>query len=392
MAKKTHNELVAGVFIIAALAVTLGVVIWLGAADMLLTRGQTVSFYVPQSAGSTGLTEGAEVLYGDAPVGQIIEIVVDPVKRRCLYRARLTRKDIFVKSDGSAIVSSPPIGTARVVIKNCGKADTLADDDRPLLLTGGIDKAMADISAAAASIQRELDTTRDEALLKKAHVIIDHLTLAAANVAKIAAAVQTETNREATGSLLAKAHKSADDVNKMTGDARPKMERTMTAVAETAEKVRTYVDKDVADLLARLREVNTEILKTAKNLSEVSDATKKIIVLNKDNIDEIIDNMTLVSANLKATSKEVRRHPWKLLHKPKPGEVHSQNVYDAARAFSDGAGRLNQAARKLAALSKAHPEGLPKDDPELAKIQDDLKKTFSRFKKIEDYLWKEVEK
>ena len=110
-----------------------------------------------------------------------------------------------------------------------------------------------------------------------------------------------------------------------------------------------------------------------------------------DNIDEIIDNMMLVSANLKSASKEIRRNPWRLLHKPTDEELDSQNVYDATGAFLSGATELDQAITKLSKLAGMKPEGIPADDPQLQEIRLKLQQTFEKFGRIEQLLWEKLD-
>ena len=114
------------------------------------------------------------------------------------------------------------------------------------------------------------------------------------------------------------------------------------------------------------------------------------MAVNRENIDEIIDNMGQVAANLKSASKEIRRNPWRLLYRPKKGELRSQDIHDAARAFSNGAAQLDQALAKLKGLAATHPDGVPKDDPQLKKIAEQIKETFEKFTDAEKALWKEL--
>jgi methyl-accepting chemotaxis protein len=181
-----------------------------------------------------------------------------------------------------------------------------------------------------------------------------------------------------------------DNVAEIIQDAKPKIGRTLTAVEDAAQQISQYARTDVADLLADLRAANTEILKITRDFSTVSEQTKQLMLVNRDNIDELIDNMVQVSDNLKATSKDVRRSPWRLLHQPDPKELHSQNIYDAARSFANGAEQLDQAVAKMTNLAKASPQGIPVDDPTLGKIREHLEQTFEKFGKAEQALWQEL--
>ncbi len=186
----------------------------------------------------------------------------------------------------------------------------------------------------------------------------------------------------------------------MTGNLRPEMDpanrdsilaklkQTATSVARTADNIEGYSRTEVADILAKLRDVNTKLLQAASDIGQTAGTAKEIITLNRDNINEIIDNMTNVSESLKSTGKEIRRNPWRLLYKPNPGELHSQNIYDAARAFSDGAEQLDAAIAKLKAL----PPTAATSDPQVERIRKQVERSFTDFSTAEQALWKELSK
>jgi len=140
------------------------------------------------------------------------------------------------------------------------------------------------------------------------------------------------------------------------------------------------------------QEVMSDIQAAAKNIKEVSDVVRGLITDNRDNLDEFIDNLAHTSLNLKAASEEIRRNPWRLLHKPSDKEQRSANLYDAARAFSLGAAELDQAVAKLTTLAKRHPTGLPADDPQVKRVRKRVEEAFEKFKKAEEALYKELKK
>jgi len=395
MARRQQNELVAGIFVIVSMVVLVGVIVWLGGSSIFTPAKQTAVFYRDELAGSCGLAVGSFVKIGDDQVGQISVIRFQPDHSRTFYFAEIDRGDFQVYADGAARVAAALVGGAELVITSRGgEGEIPADEANPIRISGGLDQAMADLSSAAEKISQvvrdELSSDEPKALLSKVHRVMESLDSASTDIAEIAANIKAETDAEAETALLAKVHASMDNVKAITDDAGPKVSKTLSAVRDVAEKVRTYVDDDVADILAKLRQANTEILKITKDFSAVSGEAREIVLLNRENIDEMLDNMVHVSTNLKAASKEIRRNPWRLLHKPDEREMHSQNIYDAARSFANGAEQLDQAIAKLTSLTKASQQAIPPDDPTLIRVRDHLTETFDKFGKAEQALWKEL--
>ena len=138
-----------------------------------------------------------------------------------------------------------------------------------------------------------------------------------------------------------------------------------------------------------MREISTSILKTANNFDISSEQIKQILIVNRGNIDAMLDDMAAVSANLSATSKEIRRNPWRLFYKPDDKKMNSINIYDAARSFDDGATRLQLAVTKLQSVMELAPDD-PNAVKEIKEVRANLMEAFKKFQKVEDALWKEL--
>lgn len=430
MPRRKYSELTAGIFVLLALGVTVGLVVWLGASDLFKRGAQRVTFYAAESDGSMGLAVGNAIQINDMPVGRISDIRSAPKGGRTLYIADVEMRDLKIHADGAAQVAKDLVGQGRLVITSRGSAaKPLADEDNPIHLTGGLDQAMSniasvseDLKSIAGTFKREMDVAQSAAMLAKVHGVVDDLKRAAVNIASLSSNVLAETDSQRKGSVIAKVHASADDVNRVTGslsreldpanpaallakvhrsaddlnamtaDAKPKVQRTLTAMENVATQFESFTKKDIVEILATLREVNSKVLTIVNNFSVVSEQARQMVALNRDRVDEMIDNMSQVSDNLKATSKEVRRNPWRLLYKPDKQELKSQNVSEAARAFASGAEQLDQVIIRLNALSQANPKGIAADDPELQKIRKEIQGTFGNFTKAEQALWQEMAK
>ena len=442
--KKKTSELTAGIFVLVGLAAIMAVVLWLGLADVFRATRRQAWFYVDEATGATGLTEKSDVFVGSTWAGRIAELRFDPNTGRTIYVVDIRRDDVQIRADANASYAAGLLGGSILIVTGRGSGQQPpADRDHPVRITqGGPFGIMAglagklgheldakkprtllakihgiadDLKKVSARIEQQMDPNQATALLAKIHAILDDLNGAAKDARKFAARVSAEADDGQTesllarirrslghindvttsmrnevdpnqrGSLLAKVHKTLDDVNEMTAKLKPRLKRTMENVELTSAKLREYVEFDVAAIMIDLRQTSTKILKLSRDFASLSGEAKEIVVLNRDNIDEMIDNMTAVSADLKAAGKDIRRNPWRLLYKPKKDEIHSMNIFAAARDFSNGAEQLDQALAKLKAIDPkaVHPD-------QIKKIREHLKNTFEKFAKAEEALWKEL--
>jgi len=156
-----------------------------------------------------------------------------------------------------------------------------------------------------------------------------------------------------------------------------------------AEELRPDVE---GTLLAKLHKSLESAREAMSNLDQMTAAGRDMLVLNREKVNLIVRNFQETSQHLKATSKELRRNPWRLLYKPDKPEREYQNLLDTARAFADAASYLDTASARLAALSEARPAGLPANDPQLLDIQKELRKAFEKFSAVEESLWEKLGK
>jgi ABC-type transporter Mla subunit MlaD len=444
MPKRQHSELAAGAFVVAGLAGLLGVVLWLGAADVFRTHGQVVTFYVPQTAGSVGIVAGAELTCGDGRIGRVVDVHGDPGEGKCFYRAQMERSDLTVKQDARAVVISPPIGQAKIVFLDLGVKGPTADGQHPILLTGGLDQAMrhidkliTNVDAITETLREDFDPKKAGSLLAEIHAVVGDIrttatgftkitnnfeaetevkdpntvlgrvrrsaadiNLATANLARqtdakakdtfmakldrAAGQIQTATDPNSKGSLVAAATGVLDGLDGVVKSGAPKVDQALASVASAAKKIDEYANKDLKDVFDSFHKITA-------NVGVVCEQAKQFVVVNRDNLDQMVENLTQVSADLKAAAKDVRRNPWKLLREPTEKDAHSANIDSAIRAFSSGARELEEALAKLHALQQ-----ISGDDPSFKDTMDKAKKniqrTYDKFSEVEAELWKELKK
>lgn len=457
MARQKHSELAAGVFMLLALGAGVGVLLWLGAAEMFATRGDQVFFVTPYASGNLGLEVGSAVKVTDKTIGKIEDITLDLAAKRVLYVARLDRRDIKIHKDARAMAVGEFLGGASVVLDDFGSESAPPADERnPVALvgtsvmirqiqealgygedqreqfqqtlarmaeiagnmrdiTGALGAEMGDddptnllpqVKAAVAklrvsseklaemttALRAELDKSDPDSLLATVRRASTHVEEGSKRAATVTKRLEAETEAKDPDSLLAKVRASADNVKEVTADAAGMMRTVRPDVEKTIAGARQYTEKDLAEILTNFRKASTDLVTIAADLRAVSATSKDIVVLNRDRIDDTLANLTSMSRNLNAAAKEIRRNPWRLLHRPDEQQTRSENFYDAARAFAEGAGQLEDALTRLGALREARPEGVAADDPDLIKIRKHVEATFEKFRKVEDALWEELTK
>lgn len=390
MPKKGQNELVAGIFVVAGLAVTLGVVFWLGSIELFKKPHPRVAFYLDQSAGSAGLKEGIIVQYAGKSIGRISELRLDVEHQRTVYIADLDYPDFTLYSNGRSVVAGGLVGDPILAVVEKGSAEPNnfpASPEHPVVITGGMGQIMV-------TMANELDANRPDSLLHHVKDTVKLLEDTAAKASEMAGSVRDQLKPDSNDSLMSRIRASAGYLQSLTSgfnslltENSPKITKTITDLSQTAEKINEYTHKDLGEIIAQVHQAASDIVTISKNFADASEKVRGLVDRNVLGIDTMVDNLVHVAANLNATSKEVRVNPWRLLYKPDDKELKSADIREAARAFSDGAEQLNQAVLKLKMLDTKTVS-----DDDVKKIRQHLQETFDNFSKAEQSLFKELSK
>jgi len=146
--------------------------------------------------------------------------------------------------------------------------------------------------------------------------------------------------------------------------------------------------KDISGITEQIQEMIAKV----DSALETAQATMKNIkeLIEDERIDSIISNISEVGVNLKLTSQEVRRAPWKLLYKPKQKEYKIQALLDSAGAFAAGAERLDNTAMRLNKLVTASDSESWGDIDKIESMVSELEASFEQFQKAEKKFWEEL--
>jgi hypothetical protein len=89
--------------------------------------------------------------------------------------------------------------------------------------------------------------------------------------------------------------------------------------------------------------------------------------------------------------QEIVLNPWRLF-RPGPEAESRLAAFQAARSFAEAAVSLDSAASRLEAMlaSAAADPGAPDVKGEIAAVQKELRATFDRFRRAEEFLWEKM--
>ena len=363
------------------------------------------------------ISEGSVVTYFGQKVGLVVKAVIVEdgdaedstiVGQKFLEVQVGLYEDLGLREDCTVVASGPPLGgIGMLAILNRGSSAKALQPSQPIY------GEVAGFQAALDMITRELDESNADGLVSLIKVQLD---------------------AEDEGSLVAKVHKSLADINSLTASLARELDdvflakihtsvdlinRTLSEVADLVEQNRSKIDSTIAsaeraagkldtgvmDVLARELELDadpevtlltkvhdalTGLNESLADLNVVTDGAKEIVVLNKDRISEVVENLTTASRHLERGINDLKLHPWKLLFEPSVGEKRELHMLNVAREFAEAAADLDDSTSRLRSLLEVHEGRMWSDDPSLAEIRTRLLETVQKFGEAEQALWAEL--
>jgi ABC-type transporter Mla subunit MlaD len=424
-----NNELKVGVTVVVIVLLALTVIAFIGRWDSLFRSEKTFRVRFLQQYGVEGLRTSDPVAIGGVTLGRVQEIRTDIDKEDGqLYIVVISDIPSYIDiySDARVTVEGKLLGDGgRLVVLHTGQhGKKLGPDDcvegLPPRGLSQIYRMLdtSDPSSMAGMITYQLDAKKEDSLLAKLQTSMDDLNAISANIrhettaaekASIAAkvhevidninvittSVRGELDRDNSKATLVKLYSALDNLNEglvtarqMLNDNRPKVDETMTHIANTAKNLDAELDRTKSDsLLTKIHGSVDAAQKGLENFRDISQTGVELVVVNRENLQAMVDNFVETSAHLKATAKDVRQNPWLLLYKPDQPEREYGNLMSAARSFSDAAGALDHANVKLVELMRLRPDGVTANDPQLSAIRDQIKQAACQFEEAQSKLY-----
>ena len=338
MARKKSNEVAVGITALVVLALTIYIVIMLADWSSMLTPQQKITVMLPYRVGLKGLSEGSPIFLGGVKIGSIIKTEIN--KREATPS---DENDVFVfftmeipqeyqlRRDCILLPQSNLLGgQALLSIEDLGSDGEVIVDGQTLELK------LAD--SVMEAIKREFDSDDPESLLSL---------------------VKYEVNRDYNDSVVS-----------------------------SLKNVTTKLEEAIPSIVEK---VNRMLAKAESTLDTAKSALQDIKDITADaRVDKILNNITEVSTNLKLTSQEVCRAPWKLLYTPKENEFKIQALVDSAGSFAAGAESLDNSVVRLQALINTTDDKQSIDKKKLESMIAEIEASFNQFQQAEQKFWEEL--
>jgi len=299
-------------YTLVGLAVVVAVAVLLASLFAITGRGTNVREYTVRYANVTGLNAGAPVYYEGFRIGQVRDIQPEREAGKTRYQVNLAVRDDWpIPSDSEARLQSSGLLADVVVAIHEGRSDVLVADGGELRGVEG-----GDLFLALNGLAQEVNSLTQT----KIRPLIDTL---AERIESIGGAIDASapTLLSEAQALLGRLNSAADRVNHVLDTP------NQQAIRDTLANVRTLS----ADLAATQQRADAllDSLKDAvdENRPELRQAVQDLeltLGVIAGRIDSITHHLENSSRNMDEFTREIRRHPNRLIVSPPADNVEAQ--------------------------------------------------------------------
>jgi phospholipid/cholesterol/gamma-HCH transport system substrate-binding protein len=315
MQPKREQALV-GLFVIVAAALLIVTTFTLSGA-----LGRKVKTYHSYFAFAGGLEPGTTVRYSGGPrVGTVDHLTVDPKDPARFDVVFKVQSDVPIKADSHVrIMSLSPLGDNHLEVLAGSPQAALAPDGATLPSYKYVDfnaltQQLSDLGPQA---QQLVQTLNDRATELKVTVERVNDLLSVRNRNNLA-----ETIANARGMLeedRPHIRSALQNVNSVTEKLQPLLE-DFRKTSDEANKTLDHIDSLIGENRADIRQALLELRHTLANTTDLTGRLDRIVDINGENIDELLDNMRQVTENLREFSTLIKRRPYTLIRATNPRE------------------------------------------------------------------------
>jgi len=399
---KQRNALYAGIFIVIGVVLIVGVLIGIKGLGTWTEPVQVrrVSFALSDNIG--GLRVGDEVRLGGYKVGEVRSIDVTDAgasaegEPQVIVYYSIPKK--YVIHEGARLgIETTVTGTSVLNFLSLGHGPVLAENQPLAGEPSALQRIFGSLAQTAPELKGLVEDVR-RTTVPKANQTVEKFGKTADAATEFVTHLrgQTDPALKAYHSVASSAIKALDAFSGLFGDIKGDVRGAIANFHVMTSNLKTSLPPLMEQANRLIKQINTtvdgingsldDIKATVTNAKQTLGAAREIVAGNRSKFDNMIASLKTTSDNLKGASEEIRRSPWRLLYKPRPGEIDNLNVFDSARQFAEGANDLNDAAGALR-------DALRQPNPDSARIEQLLKQldqSFGHFQKVEQELWHSV--
>lgn len=306
MKRDSINYSLVGLVVVLALAVLLA------SLFAITGRGANLHEYRVRYANVTGLDAGAPVYYEGFRIGQVRDIQPERVDGKTRYQVHLAvREDWPIPIDSEArLQSSGLLADVVVAIHEGSSADLLADGGELRGLEGG------DLFLALNDLAQEVNSLTQS----KIRPLVDTL---AQRIDSIGGAIDASapTLLSEAQALLGRLNTAADGVNQVLDAPNQQAIRDTLANVRTLSADLAATQQRADALLESLKGTVDENRPELRQAVQDLEATLGVIAGRIDSITHHLENS---SRNMDEFTREIRRHPNRLIVSPPADNVEAQ--------------------------------------------------------------------
>lgn len=408
MARRTSkNTILAGGFLLVALAAFVAVVIVLGNLADTLGGKKTYEVLFSLEDGAEGLDRGSVVKLGGTKVGKVLSSELlkaegsdDPIgvlvkievrADLALYEDTIVQlaKPLLGSNSSLNIVSVHGLkeemseyagGTARLeeggrMIGGLGAPGFLSRSDYRRL-----QNIISDVSDITSGVRPRIDPIMDEA------------ELAVRDVRSITKDAAERWPR--WGDRIDRATEQIDPIVEQVKGVLDQGRQFLTSAQDVLDRNKQSFDEIVENVRVLTRNARGEaydefmaaIRRGREGLDSFASAAKQadeLLLTNSAALTDTVANANLAAQQLKLTTIEVRAAPWRLLYQPTTKELENELLYNSVRTYSMAVADLHAASQALNSVSSRATAGGPVDAQTVDTLTRQLQEAFDRYQRQE---------
>jgi hypothetical protein len=404
-AERNRNNVIAGTFVLVALALGIGVFLALQKINFRPRTPYAITFTVKDGVAVLGEVMRIEPVQPESgrPVGQIrvyfeLDSDIPLYDNAQAYRAAPLLGDSswinfttiggpgMPGLDGQQVLEAKllPAGAELVGMATPGLLANIVGPDNALRL----EKVVENVEQVTDSLRVDYRESIHPALNDAATVIRDfrqdYGNWRGRVETAIASAEQAAENLE---KATAEASTLVADAQATLAAARPDITATLTNVRDASASAREVMARVETSSMPKL---DTILDDAEAGLASIADLIGRADVEFQERMPAIaasLNDARTTAQQLKLATIEIRRSPWRLFYSPPKDVYANEQLFEAARSFAIASGDLRVAAEGLERLS-ANPPAILAADPALQeRIRTELSDALVRYAEAQRQLY-----